>query len=182
LLDQELPQLAELGLRYRVDLLSERIDRVFLHRASECLMARRLLRDVKPSQELRTILSRVAEVEWVSGPYGLLPREEEEDSGAEAAHFDERGVHTHYAASGVADAAEVGRIVTELQERRARARRQGQVSILDVYERGPSLWLGSDPRELWNDRDDKNAPARTVRDLHGHILELMRGEGEFLSI
>lgn len=48
LLDHELLQLAEIGGRYDIDLLADRLDRVFLHRASECLIARRLLSEVKP--------------------------------------------------------------------------------------------------------------------------------------
>src|SRR5213592_3863396 len=57
----------------------------------------------------------------------------------------------------------ITRIANELQERRGRARKQGQVAVLDVYERGPNLWLDADPRRAWEHRCDQidNGFART---------------------
>ena len=40
LMDHELPLLAELGVRYGIDLVADRVDRVFLHRATEHIVAR----------------------------------------------------------------------------------------------------------------------------------------------
>jgi hypothetical protein len=173
LMDHELAQLAEAGLLYGIDLLAERVDRVFLHRATECLVARRLIRDVKPQGKLKQILSQMGDEEWMRGPYGLSSETDEDLGGAETAQFDERGVHSVYSEIAEIDPETVTRVAHELQERRTRARRQGQTAVLDAYERGPSLWLGANPRQTWIDCKDNTGIGKTIREMHKQLFGLL---------
>ena len=172
IMDHELPQLVRLGLRYGVDLERDHIDRVFLHRATEHIIAQRLLHNLNPRGKLKCLLQELAHDAWIAGPYGLSPGSDDDDEGTESAHFDERGVHSLYSAEIEADPAEVDRIAIVLQERRSRARIQDQISVLDVYGRGPNLWLGSDPRKEWETRDNHQGLAKTLREMHAHLLAL----------
>ena len=178
--DHELPQLAALGLRFGVDLLAERVDRVFLHRACEHIVAQRLFHDIRPKGMLKRLLSAMRNEEWIAGPYGLSPRDDEDQSGAESAHFDERGAHSIYEEQAEATDEDIQRITTELRARRLRARTQGQTAVLDVYERGPSLWLGADPRAVLEQANDVSGSevARTLREMHEHIFRLMQSDNE----
>ncbi len=175
LMDHELPRLAELGCRYGVDLLAERPDRVFLNRACELVIAQRLHSDLKPTGLLRRLLAELSEESWVRGPYGLAPGDDVDESGTETAHFDERGVHSVYEESAEPTDAEVERVAGELRERRHRARTQGQTAMLDVYERGPSLWFGVNPMDILNRAGGGAAVpiAKTLSEIHSHIFHLM---------
>ncbi|MCZ6855357.1 MAG: helicase-related protein, partial [Gammaproteobacteria bacterium] len=78
------------------------------------------------------------------------------------------------------DSAKVKRIANELHDRRNRVRKQGRIAVLDVYERGPNLWLDADPRMAW-ERRNKNEDcgyARTIREMHEHAFGLMISDGE----
>ncbi|MFG0332610.1 MAG: hypothetical protein ACF8TS_04530, partial [Maioricimonas sp. JB049] len=55
--DDEWPLLAQLALQYDVDLLGKEIDRVFLNRACEHVIARRLVSELKPRGPLKQILN-----------------------------------------------------------------------------------------------------------------------------
>lgn len=175
LMDHELPHLAALGIRFGVDLLSERVDRVFLNRACEYLIAGRLYEEIRPRGLLKQLLSAMRDEEWVASPYGLASRHEDEDSGAETAHFDERGAHSIYEDQFESTEADIQSVAGELRERRLRARRQGQTAIFDVYERGPSLWLGDDPRAISESAGDasESAIVKTIQEMHEHIFQLM---------
>jgi len=175
LMDHDFPLLVEVGLRYGIDLLAERLDRVFLHRATEHVLARRLAQELKPHGELKRLLNEIGNEEWIQGPYGLSPGADDEAEGTEAIQFDERGVHSIYNKVSEADPADVTRIALELQDRRKRARRQGQIALLDVYERGPNLWLGADPRQIWADRNV--GVAKTIDKMHEHLLGLRLTDG-----
>src|SRR4029077_2024086 len=107
-------KLAEIGLRYRKDLLAERIDRVFLHRATEHVIANRLIRDIAPQGVLKRLLTEMAQDEWISSPYGLPPQSDEDEGGADAAHFDERGVHSIYTDLAEPNLVEVEQVAKEL--------------------------------------------------------------------
>lgn len=176
--DHELTQLAEMGLRYHIDLLAERLDRVFLHRASEYLIARRLLSEVKPQGLVKQYLSQIGDDEWIRGPYGLSPGAEDDEGGTETAHFDERGAHYIYTEGTKPNPGVVERVGRELQERRSRARRQGQIAVLDTYNRGPNLWLGADPGQTWAGRDGGEPVAKTVREMHERLLGIMLDNSE----
>lgn len=180
-MDHELPLLAALGLRYRVDLLAERVDRVFLNRACEHLIAQRLLGDLRPKGQLKLLLGEMAEDSWVSRPYGLLSDGDEgDDGGGEAAHFDERGAHSTYEERDEPADDETERIARELQERRLRARKQGQTAVLDVYERGPSLWLGANPRLVLEQASTESGTpiAKTLAEMHRHLFSLMQADNQ----
>lgn len=180
-MDHELPQLATLGLRFGVDLLAERVDRVFLNRACEHVIAQRLFRDIRPKATLKRLLGDMREEEWVRGPYGLSSGGDEDESGAEAAHFDERGAHSIYEEqSEPFDSDKIDRIAAELRERRLRARKQGQTAILDVYERGPSLWLGANPQLVLERAESApgDAIVKTLAEMHDHIFRLMYSDNE----
>lgn len=177
LMDQELTDLAALGLRYGVDLLTERPDRVFLHRASEHIIARRLLTSLRPNGTLKAILSRLADEDWVRRPYGLAPQADHDEGGAEAAHFDERGVHSTYEEAGTVEATVAATHARELRKRRTRARKQGQIAMLDAYGRAPGLWLGANPAQQWACRNDTDGAGRAIRSLHAHLTALTVSDG-----
>jgi hypothetical protein len=68
--DEEITELARLGLLFGVDLQDERLDRVFLNRATEHILAKRLLRENVGSESLKDLLEHLAQESWVANPYG----------------------------------------------------------------------------------------------------------------
>ena len=180
LMDHELPELAALGLRHGVELLSERPDRVFLHRASEHLIARRLLSSLQPRGALKMILSNLATEDWVRRPYGLAPHGDHDEGGPETAHFDERGVHSAYEEVSAQTSTAPADLARDLLERRDRARKQKQIAMLDAYQRAPALWLGTRPAEEWERRDEKQGPSRAISALHAHLTGLTIGDGDLV--
>ena len=181
LMDHELPLLGELGVRYGIDLVADRVDRVFLHRAIEHIVAKRLLRDIQPTGLLRHLLDDMANEDWIYGPYGLYAPDDDDEGGDETAHFDERGVHSVYEpVVDEADPAVVKQIAEDLHDRRNRVRKQGRTAVLDVYDRGPNLWLDADPRSAWERRQNEGniGYARTIREMHDHACELTTAGGE----
>ncbi|HNY70263.1 MAG TPA: helicase-related protein [Syntrophorhabdus sp.] len=170
LMDQDLPLLAEAGLRYGIDLLAERPDRVFLHRATEHVIARRIIQKFSPQGELGNILRNIGSEQWIQGPYGLSPASEQDEEDSEATQFDERGVHSTYEIVADVNPAENKRIASELREKRSRARQQGQ-AILDVYGKGPNLWLGSDPSKAWT--NGNIGIGKTIDEVHKNLFGLM---------
>jgi Helicase conserved C-terminal domain len=184
LTDNDLELLARLALVYEVDLRDERVDRVFVHRAVEHLIARRL-RSSGGGGLFRRVLDSLADEAWVRAPYGL---ERSADDGSDeddpatnndAVGLDERGVHAAYASIGSEPSdADVRRLADDLRERRERARRQGQVSVFDAYAEAPSFWLGSQPEALMRG-DPGAAGERTLAALHVHLLALTRTDQTF---
>lgn len=171
--DAELRELARLLLSFRIDFAAERVDRVFLHRVHEHLVARRLLRIVGLERHWRALLERIADEQWIVGPYGLTPRHEHEEGGEDRASFDERGAQTIYASEGVASTPAIEQLGRQLAGRRGRARER---SILDAYASGPSLWLGREPAAISSGPGDC-AVARTIADLHGHLAAITVRDG-----
>lgn len=180
ILDCEFTTLADLGIRYGIDLLAERTDRVFLHRAAEHVIARRLLRDVQPTELLRRLLADMADEKWICGPYGLYATDNDDDAGQETAHFDERGVHSVYEEVADSDSAQAKTMASYLIERRNRVRKQGRIAVLDVYHQGPNLWLDANPRGAWEKRSANlgSGYAKTIREMHGHVSSLTVPDGE----
>ncbi|MFM1770340.1 MAG: hypothetical protein RJA22_2869 [Verrucomicrobiota bacterium] len=170
--DEELPALARLALLYDASITGDRVDRVFLNRATEHLLARRFLRQPGQDGWLQENLRRMADPAWVADPYGLGAEEGEEQAGEESAHFDERGCHTRYAARDREPArARVDALAAELQTGRQRVRARHQVPLLDSYAHAPSLWLGAQPLAMRSAAQDHPAGA-TLRALHRHLLHL----------
>jgi len=148
---EDLATIARIAAERGIDLDAERPDRVFLHRAVESAIARRLKRRT-PAGFWKDLLEKIAHDDWVSRPYGLGAESDDEAEGeGERAAFDERGVHTVYDPSDVGPRQSRLReleLIKRLEERRDHARATDQAAILDAYTAGPSLWLGPDPRAV----------------------------------
>lgn len=170
--NDQLCELAELAVKYGIDLADERADRVFLHRATEHLLARRILTTRTMSGPWQSILRVIANTAWVEEPYGLRGNEEEANPSGEqeAASFDETGVHHVYGLAKEVASVPPDELASRLQERRRRAAQAGQVSILDVYGQGPSLWLGERP--VAPGRHEKQGHAQILQSLHADLWKL----------
>jgi Helicase conserved C-terminal domain len=171
--DEELPELARLSLQFGVDLTGERVDRVFLNRATEHLLARRFLKLDLADADLRQLLKDMAQVEWIAEPYALQYSGDEEDPSEEISSFDERGCHTKYTAlDHVPDQAAIQERADALRSTRQRARIQKQIPLLDSYALAPSLWLGDEPQRVWHEPDDTRSVAATLLMLHDYLWQL----------
>ena len=147
--DHELPALALLSLLFRVDVAGERVDRVFLNRAIEHLLAVRFSKLDLQDPGLRRLLDRMSQQDWLAHPYGLHYEGEDDEQSEEASSFDERGCHTPYTANDREPAPDkVAALADALRTTRQRARTQKQIPLIDSYALYPSLWLGSDPQHL----------------------------------
>jgi hypothetical protein len=172
LTDDELPELARLSLLYDAAVIGERVDRVFLNRATEHLLARRFLKQPVNDASLARLLRRMAQPDWLADPYGLGYDGEQEDSSEENTSFDERGCHTRYPAKDHEPSpARVASLADNVHATRQRARTQKQIPLLDSYALSPSLWLGADPRRVWNEATT-HAIAPTLRTIHQYLWQL----------
>ena len=170
--DDELSDLARLSILFGVDLTGERVDRVFLNRATENVLACRFLKLNLNDPELSRLLTRMSSEDWIADPYGLQYRGEHDDQSEEISSFDERGCHTKYTATDLQpDANEVRERADTLKSTRQRARIQKQTPLLDSYALAPSLWLGAEPKVLWQD-PDQNRSAATLQMLHSYLWQL----------
>ena len=170
--DDELLDLARLSLLFQTEVTGDRVDRVFLYRATEHILAKRFLKLNLPHTDLRRLLKLMSDENWIADPYGLPYRGEQDDSSEESPAFDERGCHTRYTAvEGEPDPAPVTILADALTSTRQRARAQKQTPLLDSYARAPSLWLGEDPQRLWTEAGETGSAA-TLRVLHGHLWDL----------
>ena len=151
LTDGDLHEMARTALHFKIDLTGERVDRVFVNRATEYVIAKRLLQGMKPTGLLKQLLTSVSKLDWVSSPYGLSGNQRRSGDGDEKAHVDERGAActTRYGIFAEPTEDKVVMLAEELADRRRRAIRQGQVPILDVYTKGPSLWFGANPSDCY---------------------------------
>lgn len=169
--DEELADLARLSLLFEVDLTGERVDRVFLNRATEHLLARRFLKLGIDDADLNRLLTRMSSEDWIGDPYGLQYRGEQDDQSEEISSFDERGCHTKY--TPIDQEPPDGSIrqrADTLKATRQRARVQKQIPLLDSYALAPSLWFGADPQALWHEADPTT--ASTLRMLHDYLWQL----------
>ena len=178
LTEVDMRNLAELGIRYGVDLTSERVDRVFLHRATEHVIARRIGHRREMGTRCRHLLEAIADEEWVRRPYGLLHPEDHQEGGDDRADYDERGVHTAYEEVGPwPDEVKIDKVLRILVERRARARKTGQIPIVDGYSEMPSLWLGEEP--LLPIEEMTGRQAELLSKLHRELWELSWDGSDF---
>jgi hypothetical protein len=176
LTDADLEDLARLSLTYGVPLLGERVDRVFLMRATEHVVARRLLRRSTISDEVGVVLVRMAEPRWLTHPYGLDPGRVEEGGGEESTEFDERGVHTTYPAGSPPDEERVREYARDLQETRRRASGRGQTAVLDGYLSSPNLWLGEDPPRVFRETRAGERIESRMAAIHQHLWSLSHSD------
>lgn len=175
-------EIARLALSYEEDVLGK-ADRVFLHRAAEHSLARRMLDRAPQRSRLRAVLERMANESWVEQAYGGVTAEQD------ATHddlADERGVQSVYQRQRTPHADEVAQLAQELIARDARAKRSGQRGILRQAFVGPSFWLGADPEGELIVREDHPADVEVDRSdqrfLHVHLRELtfdQNGELDF---
>ncbi|MCX5744172.1 MAG: DEAD/DEAH box helicase [Proteobacteria bacterium] len=173
LTDADLAVVAEVALRHEIDILAERPDRVFIHRAVEHALAVRLQHNPEVARLLEDVLPDIANRSWVSHPYGLIPNDEPDDGEDEAdPSIDERGVHAIYPEVVKRPTPQdIQALTKKLLERRARLESQDRTAIFDGYERAPSLWFGQDPTQL-----DGHAHQFVVRPLHQHLRTLTIGD------
>jgi len=166
---------ARLALTYGQDLLNKPADRVFLHRAAEHSLARRLRESATRLPRLRAVLECMANVAWVEKPYGGVTTVDE--SGALA---DEKGVHSPYEQERTPSDAEVEQLAQQLIDRDNRARKAHQVGVVRQAFDGPSFWLGVDPEEQLLLREHHPADVEVDRSdqrfLHVHLRELTWGQ------
>jgi hypothetical protein len=135
--DEELSELARLSVVFQTGVAGDRLDRVFLNRATEHVLAKRFLTlDIKDTQVLR-LLKRMSSREWIANPYGIQDGEcggEQEESSEESSSFDERGCHTRYTPVELEPApADVAARAEALRATRQRARSQKQIPHIEVY-------------------------------------------------
>ncbi|MHB8993694.1 MAG: helicase-related protein [Armatimonadota bacterium] len=178
--DEEVAQVARLSCLYDVELRGERVDRVFLTRAVEHVLARRLVRLPRLPEEWQRVLQAVASREWINTAYGLSadagPGGEEEAAAPDQAHSNERGVHWPYAPGAEPPEAQVRERAAELLETRDRARRANRTPLLDGYAGGANLWLGDNPEARLNAAQPASREAVLCRRLHEHLWALTRDE------
>lgn len=172
LADNELHELARLSLLYDAAVIGERVDRVFLNRATEHVLARRFTEGNVQNGSVSGLLRRMTRPEWVAYPYGLEYGGEQDEQSEETPSFDERGCHTRYNADNREPPPErIAALASDLQTTRLRARAQKQIPLLDSYALSPSLWLGSDPQRSWQEAGESfNVP--TLRSLHRYLWHL----------
>ena len=170
--DAEFSELARLSLLFKVEVIGERVDRVFLNRATEHLLARRFLQTGVSDETLARLLRRMATLDWVAFPYGLSYDGEHDDQSEDSASFDERGCHKKYEAQArEPSSAEIAALAEDLHSTRQRARNQKQIPLLDSYALAPSLWLGSDPQRNGEDVD-AGSYAATLCSVHRYLWHL----------
>jgi hypothetical protein len=170
--DDDLAALARVCLIHGIDVSEERVDRVFVTRAIEHVIARRLLRSrgVGPARE---VLARVAEPAWVEWPYGLSQAGRDDDVDREGEGFDTRGVHTRYPVEKPEPLiAEVAKLTERIRSRRTRAHAAQDTSVFDADADAPSLWFGGPPRTAVAHVSD------LVRQIHVHLARLTEGEDD----
>lgn len=167
LTDRDLEQLARLSLHYGVSLTGERVDRVFLTRATEHVIARRLSRNWCDNAE-HAMLEAMADTAWVESPYGLADVGEDSPEG-QGREFDDRGVHSRYEVQQDASDFDVQHTAERLAERRSRA---GRAAIFGAYAHGPNLFLGVDPMETLSGQGEGNGEKAAVTEIQRKLWAL----------
>ncbi len=169
--DNELKDLARLGLLFNIDLLGDRLDRVFLNRAVEFILAKRFLAEKNCDEALQILLNRLVQENWVANPYGLEEGGADEEHGVEGASFDERGCHTIYRTESEPSPTRVAALAKELTESRQTARTNKQVPRIDAYGLAPSLWLGAAPAAQL--LEGTTGPiGQSLKFIHSHLWKL----------
>lgn len=170
--EDELPELARLSLLFDADVIGERVDRVFLNRATEHLLARRFLKTNITDKRIARLLHRMTHLDWVADPYGLQYDGEHEERSEESSSFDERGCHTRYTAQDrEPSSATIAELAEALRTTRHRARTQKQIPLLDSYALSPSLWVGDEPQRIWQEAGNSGL-SPTLRSIHRYLWHL----------
>jgi hypothetical protein len=179
LTDTDVQSLAALALKYGVDLASDRVDRVFLYRAVEQVLATRLFSKISLPTEFHTAFKDMTDKAWVSHPYGLETSDDADVEAEERSSFDERGVGTVYEEGSEPSEDVVNKLAERLLEMRAHARKTGQVALLDSYSMAPSLWLSLKPTIFMATDCPQDAQRRCILQIHKHLWRLTEPAGEW---
>jgi len=174
--DEDVREIARLCVMHGIDPDDEKADRVFLHRATENAIARRLARRRIVDLAGR-LLARIADPTWVEWPYGLESRAEDEDGSGDDEVVDGRGVRRRYeVVRENPPEGEVAERAARLAGRRVRAARSADVSVLDTYGEGPNLWFGARPTQV------VLSPPPVVQRIHEHLADLSVDEDGELDL
>jgi hypothetical protein len=169
LTDEELNDLAFLALKYDVNVVGERVDRVFLTRATEHIIAQRLLRSSQRAHHCSSIfaiLSHICSEEWITAPYGSVISEDHQIDAEDSAAVDERGVNRRYTARQIEyNDPRVGELALTVRSTRQRAKAQNQIPVIDAYASSPSLWFGDKPLEFWKTPTASETILSRIHDL-----------------
>ncbi len=168
--EEDISQIAKIALGLGIDLESDRADRVFLNRAAEHVIARRLLKTKKPKGPARRLLEDAASPTWVQRAYGMAGSVDAEDGGEEQSQSDERGVHIVYAE--LIESPPRDRVLSakeSLLQRWQNAKVRRSSGILDAYANAPSLWFGTSPRNFDEDTEEQRS---LVEKIHRHLWEV----------
>ena len=168
---EDIREIAHAALRHNQDLLDEKPDRVFVQRAVEHALARRLQNIAPP--EFKQVLNHMASPAWIERAYGWdFEADEDDHTSEDTAEVDERGVHTRFNVINERPTnSEIDELAKKLEARLQRARRGGSVPVLDTYFEAPSLWLGPSPS------NDKAFPAAVIK-LHKDLVRLTFVDGK----
>ena len=188
--DEELRTIAELALRFEVRMDGADIDRVFVHRAVEHVVALRLAARKTGGAWFKRLLAEMCSPRWVQYPYGVDPTvrkegdasslSEGQDGGDEDVEvgLDAKGVHIVYTERRPPEPRAIDELAAALVLRRKRAADQGALSVFDSYARSPNFWLGSDPTRATAAGTDRS--SETLTTLHTQLLLLSRNQkGQF---
>lgn len=160
---------ARAALSFGQDVL-ERPDRVFLNRAAEFALARRLVAQTVPGSRFREVLTRIADESWIERPYGRVEHDAESDE-----LVDERGMLSRYVRRRAPSETEVEELARALINR-------GRRSVVRQAFDGPSFWLGADPGAELLRREhhpaDVDVDRSDQRFLHVHLRDLTWQGGE----
>jgi hypothetical protein len=181
LTDTDIHSLASLALKYGVDLAADRVDRVFLYRAVEHVLATRLSSVISLPTEFHAAFKDMTNKAWVSHPYGLNTSDDVDVEAEERSSFDERGVCTVYDEIPGPSEDVVNKQSERLLEMRAHARKTGQIALLDSYSMAPSLWLGLKPTAFMATDCLQDAQTRCILQIHNHLWCLTEPAGEWKS-
>lgn len=169
---EDFREIARLCIKHGVD-PEDKADRVFLHRATENAIARRLA----GRRSSWRLIERMAEDSWVEWPYGLEADGEEEDVAGDDEAVDARGLRRRYDVVRESPSpARIGELAARLAQRREHAAKSGDVSVFDTYNDGPSLWFGSGPAKV------ASSPPPLVKRIHEHLAELSVDENGELDL
>jgi hypothetical protein len=166
--------LARLYARHDVRLDEDTVDRVFLQRAVEHVIAQRV-RSQRPRVGLaKAVLDAVAHPAWVEWPYGLptgIDASAENDDTADEVEL--RGVHTRYQVRQEDPNPErVRQLAERISMRLERARKSGDVSVFDAPAAGPSVWFAGPPSTV------SEVHSGLVAVLHQRLATLTVTEGK----
>jgi hypothetical protein len=172
--EDETPMLGSVFASFGIE--AQSADRVLLLRATEHIVARRLMTRVPRKSVWLPLLEWMADPSWVERAYGTDAEAGFDDASgtADRVHISERGVHQRYEPAGEPSASETGDLTRALEARRARA---GERGVLEGYRLASSLWLGVDPVLA---ATEANPAGPLLHKLHDYLWRLsLEDGGEF---